>query len=64
MHPPALVARLCLALLCLSQLNLAHAVPTSSGKWDSGNGTDLFFWLVRRLENKSVPFSGGDVSGT
>jgi hemolysin activation/secretion protein len=28
MYPPALVARLCLALLCLSPLNLAHAAPT------------------------------------
>ncbi|SEC99638.1 hemolysin activation/secretion protein [Pseudomonas frederiksbergensis] len=28
MYPPALVARLCLALLCLSPLNLANAAPT------------------------------------
>ncbi|QJI41752.1 ShlB/FhaC/HecB family hemolysin secretion/activation protein [Pseudomonas sp. ADAK2] len=28
MYPPALVARLCLALLCLSPLNLAYAAPT------------------------------------
>ncbi|MHC8412487.1 ShlB/FhaC/HecB family hemolysin secretion/activation protein [Pseudomonas sp. Hz4] len=28
MYPPALVARLCLALLCLSPLTLAHAAPT------------------------------------
>ncbi|RON50084.1 ShlB/FhaC/HecB family hemolysin secretion/activation protein [Pseudomonas frederiksbergensis] len=28
MYPPALVARLCLALLCLSPLNTAHAAPT------------------------------------
>ena len=28
MYPPALVARLCLALLCLSPLHLAHAAPT------------------------------------
>jgi len=28
MYPPALVARLCLALLCLSPLNLVHAAPT------------------------------------
>lgn len=28
MYSPALVARLCLALLCLSPLNLAHAAPT------------------------------------
>ena len=28
MYPPALVGRLCLALLCLSSLNLAHAAPT------------------------------------
>ncbi len=28
MYPPALVARLCLALLCLSPLNSAYAAPT------------------------------------
>ena len=28
MYSPALVARLCLALLCLSPMNLAHAAPT------------------------------------
>lgn len=28
MYPPALVARLCLALLCLSSLNSAYAAPT------------------------------------
>ena len=28
MYPPALVGRLCLALLCLSSLNLTHAAPT------------------------------------
>ena len=28
MYSPALVARLCVALLCLSPLNLAHAAPT------------------------------------
>ena len=65
MYPPALVARLCLALLCLSPLNLAHAAPTP-GETDliRERQDRLLEEQRRRLEELGITRQGSQACST